>query len=116
MLKRLDKDLDWQDIKRKLEEVYSPIATEVHTASDLHHKQREDETLQEYIQNFIDLTEMAMGIDPAYITSRIIIFLFITNLYNKDIRRWAASEKTLNTLIHLGKHITAYFNWKSMRG
>ena len=47
MLKRLGNDLDWHEIKRKLEEVYSAIATEVHTASDLHHKQRTDETLQE---------------------------------------------------------------------
>ena len=39
MLKRLGNDLDLQDIKRKLEEVYSPIATKVHATSDLHHKQ-----------------------------------------------------------------------------
>ena len=29
----------WPDIKKRLEEVYSPIATEVHGASDLHRKQ-----------------------------------------------------------------------------
>ena len=39
MLKRLGNDLDWNEIKRKLEEVCSPIATEVHTTSNLHHKQ-----------------------------------------------------------------------------
>ena len=55
-------------------------------ASDLHHKQRPDETLQEYIQNFTDLTEKAMGIDPGKITKHVIIFLFTKNLYNKDIR------------------------------
>ena len=32
-------DLSCQDIKKKLEEVYSPIVTEVHAASDLHRKQ-----------------------------------------------------------------------------
>ena len=32
---------------------------EVHTASDLHRKQWPDETLHEYIQNFMDLTEKA---------------------------------------------------------
>ena len=37
MLKRLGNNLDWQDIKEKLEE-YSPIATEVHAASELHCK------------------------------------------------------------------------------
>ena len=87
MLKRLGIDLDWHEIKMKLEEVYSPIAMEVHTASKLHHKWRPDETLHEYIQNFTDLTEKAMGTDPSNITNRVIIFLFIKNLYNKDIRR-----------------------------
>ena len=38
MLKRLGNDLDWHE-KKKLEEVCSPIATEVHTASNLHCKQ-----------------------------------------------------------------------------
>ena len=31
MLKTIDKDRKWQDIKKKLEEVYSPIIMEVHT-------------------------------------------------------------------------------------
>ena len=87
MLKRLGNDLDWHDIKSKLEEVYSSIATEVHAASDLHYKQSPDKPLQEHIQHFMDLTEKAMGIDPANITNRVIIFLLIINLYNKDIRR-----------------------------
>ena len=29
-------DLSWQEIKWKLEEVYTPIASEVHPVSDLH--------------------------------------------------------------------------------
>ena len=39
MLKRLCNDLDWIEVKKKLEEMYSPIATEVHATSDLHLKQ-----------------------------------------------------------------------------
>ena len=66
--------------------MYSPIATEAHIASGLHRKQRPDKTLQEYIQDFTDLTEKAMGIEQANITNPVIIFLFIMNLYNKDIR------------------------------
>ena len=38
MLKRLGNDVDWHKIKRKLEEMYSPIATKVHVASDLYCK------------------------------------------------------------------------------
>ena len=62
------------------------MATEVHAASDLHHKQRPDKTLQEYTQTFTDLIEKGMGIDPANITNHVIIFLFIKHPYNKDIR------------------------------
>ena len=39
-----------------------------------------------------------MGIDSTNITYREIIFLFIKHLYNKDIRRWVAGTKTINTL------------------
>ena len=87
VLGRLGNELDLHDIKRKVEGVYSPIATEVHTASDLYCKQKPDKILQEYIQNFTNITEKAMGIDPANITNTVIIFLFIKNLYNKDRRR-----------------------------
>ena len=79
MLKRLCNNTDWQDIKRKLEYIYSPIATEVHAASDLHWKQRPDEALQENIQNFTDFTTKILGIDSTNITNHVIIFLFIQN-------------------------------------
>ena len=98
MLNRLGSNTDWQDIKKK-EEVYSPLTTEVHTASDLPQKQRPDETLQDVIQNFTDLTEKAMRIDLANITNHVIIFLFIKNLYNKDIRLQVAGAKTISTLV-----------------
>ena len=78
--------------------MYSPIAMEVHAASDLQRKQRPEETVQEYIKNFTDLTEKAMAIDPCNITNHVIIFLFIKNLYNKDIRLWVAGAKTISTL------------------
>ena len=85
MLKRIRNDLGWQDIKRQLE-VYSLISMEVHAASDLHRKLQPDETLQEYIQNFTDLTEKAMDVDHVNITNRVGISLFIRNLYNQDIQ------------------------------
>ena len=48
-----------------------------------------------------------MGVDPANIPNRVIIFLFIKNLYNKDIRRRVAGAKIINTLadaFKLGHH------------
>ena len=38
MLKRMGNDLSWQEIKWKLEGVYSKIATEVDTVSNSHRK------------------------------------------------------------------------------
>ena len=38
-----------------------------------------------------------MGVDPVNITNRVIIFLFMKNIYNKDRRR-VAGTKTINTL------------------
>ena len=67
--------------------MYSAIGTQVHAASNLHHKQWPDKMLQEYIQKFPDLTDITLGTDPTNITNRVIIFLFIKNLYNKDIQR-----------------------------
>ena len=49
------------------------------------------------MQNFTDLTEKAMGVDPANITNTVIIFLSIQNLYTKDISRRVASAKVINT-------------------
>ena len=81
MLTRMGNDLSWQEIKKKLEEVYSPIAIEVHTASDLHRKQWPDKTLQEYVQNFTDLTKKDVGADPANIMNKVIIFQFFKNTF-----------------------------------
>ena len=57
VLKRTCNNVTWQDIERKLEDVYASIPMEGHTVRDLHRKQRPDEILQEYIHHFTDLTE-----------------------------------------------------------
>ena len=76
-----------------------PIATEVHAASDLHRKQRPDETLQEYILNFMDLTEKGMEIDPAKITNHVIIFLFIKKLVqqmHQTVSSWCKGHQYIS--------------------
>ena len=65
--------------------MYSVIAIEVYDVSDLHCKQRPDESLQENIQNFTSSTEKAMGTYPANITNREIIFLFVKNYITKTL-------------------------------
>ena len=81
----------------KMEDVNSPIATEVCTASDLHRKQWMDE-LYKNTYKIHRLIEKVMGIDPANITNQVIIFLFIKNLYNKDTW-WVVGAKTINVLV-----------------
>ena len=39
-----------------------------------------------------------MAVDQGNIMKRVIIFLFIMNLYNKDIRRRVASAKVINII------------------
>ena len=91
-------DRSWPEIKKELEEVYSPFVTEVHAASDPHGNHQTDKTLKEYTQKFTDLTEKALGVDPANIMNSVINFLLIKNLCNKDIKRRVAGVKCINTL------------------
>ena len=53
--------------------------------------------IQEYVQNCTDI-EKAIGVDPANITNRVPIFLFIKNLYNRNIRKRVAGAKVVNSL------------------
>ena len=64
----------------KIRRSVSPIAMGGCAANDLHRKQWPDETLQECFQNFTDLTEKAMGVDPANITNRVI--------HQKSLQLW----------------------------
>ena len=97
MLKRLDNDLDWYEMRGKLEEVYSPIATKVSLLVTYTINRGRQNFAQIHL-NVTDLTEKAMGTDPAIVTNRVIIFLFIKNLFNKNIRRRVAGTKAINTL------------------
>ena len=49
-------------------------------------------------RNSTDITEKAMGVDLVNIINWVMIFLFIKNLYNKDIRRRVVGMKVINTL------------------
>ena len=88
---------NWPEVRKKLEEVYSPIATEVWVTSDFY-KNNSLMRHCEYIHSFTYLTENVVGVDPANITNRVIISLFIKNIYNKDIRRRVARAKAIITL------------------
>ena len=53
---------------------------------------------EKYIQKFTDLTEKAMSADPSHITNRVIIFLFIKDLYNHNIQKWISGAKMVNSI------------------
>ena len=50
-----------------------------------------------------------MGIDPANILNKVIIFLLLKNLHNKDIRRWVA-RLAHHSLLKLKKYERLVYN------
>ena len=95
-------------LKRKLQEVYSLVATDVHMATDLLRKQCTDELLQDYIAYWIEICHQRMNHNPTTTDNKLMIILFIKNLYNKDIRQRVAGVKNFNTLLDAFK--TAQWN------
>ena len=57
-------------------------------------KQKADETLQDYIQYFIDQTEIALGHHPIDVTEYIYYVLFSEGLYNSHLKRKVQGEIT----------------------
>ena len=55
------------DLKQKLQEEYSMVATEYHAATDLLKKQRPSESLQDYIVYWTELCQCIMKIDSSTI-------------------------------------------------
>ena len=49
MISQCPKETLWDDLKCKLQEVYSMVATDYHAATELLRKQRPNESLQDYI-------------------------------------------------------------------
>ena len=76
----------WSELKRKLQEVYSLVATDVHAARDLLRKWHPDELLQDCIAYWTETCHRSMKHDLMNIDNKLVVILFIKNLYNKDIR------------------------------
>ena len=76
----------WSELKRRLQEAYSFVETDVHAATDLLRKQHADGLLQDYITYWTEMCHRSMKCDPTNIDKKLAIVLFIKNLYNKDIR------------------------------
>ena len=89
----------WSELNRILQEVYSFVATNVHVTTDLLRKQCADELLQDNISYWTEMCHRSMKHDLTNIDNKLVIVLFITNLYNKDISHRVAGAKNVNTLL-----------------
>ena len=62
----------WDAVKKRLCQVFSPVATKEHAATQIHSRlQAANETLQEYMQRFTDLVIQATGADPTSVTCQV---------------------------------------------
>ena len=67
----------WSKLKRRLQEVYSFVATDIQVATDLLRKQCANELLQDYIAYWTEMCHRSMKHDPANIHNKLVIVLFI---------------------------------------
>ena len=96
MISQTPSNTAWSKLKNRLQEVYSLVATDVHVATDLLlRKQHTDELLQDYIAFWTEMCHRSMKCDPMNIDNKLVIVLFIKNLYNNDIRHRVAGAKML---------------------
>ena len=75
------------------------VAMEYHSATDLLRKQRPNESLQDYIAYWMEMCHLSMKMDLSMINNKLVIVLFIKNMYNKEICRRLAGAKNINTLL-----------------
>ena len=91
----------WDAVKKRLCQVFSPVATQMHVATKNHSTpESASETLQKYIHQFIDLVTLATGQDPTSITCQVIIVSFIRQCFNKEIKKQVTETKNIQTLKH----------------
>ena len=79
------------------------VATDYHAATDLQRKQRPNESLQDYIVYWMEMCHHSIKMDPSTIKNKLVIGLFVTNMYNKEIHRGVAGAKNINTLLNAFK-------------
>ena len=81
MISQCPNKTPWDDMKCKLQEVYSVVAMEYHAVTDLLRKQRPNESLQDYIVYWTEMCHNSMKMDPSTIKDKLVIVLFVKNMY-----------------------------------
>ena len=83
-------------VKRRLCQVFSPVATKIHAATQIHSRpQTADETSQEHNQRFTELVRHATRADSTSVTCQVTIILFIKHLFSTEIKKQSAGIKAL---------------------
>ena len=75
------------------------VAKDYHAAIDLLRKQRPNESLQDYFTYWTEMCHCSMKMDPSTINNKLVIILFVKNMYSKEICRTVAGAKNINTLL-----------------
>ena len=105
MILQCPNETPWDNLKHKLQEVYSMVVTEYHTATNLLRKRRPKESLKDYIAYWMEMCHHSIKMDPSVINNKLVIILFIKNMYNKEICRRVAGAKNINTLLDAFKSV-----------
>ena len=80
--------MTWEAVKKRQCQVLSPVGTKQHAATQIHSRlQSANETLQQHIQEFIDLVIHSSGTDSTSVTCQVIIILLIWYLFNKEVKK-----------------------------
>ena len=77
MISQTPSNAAWSELKRKLQEVYSLVATGIGAATQLLRKQHAVESLQDYIVCWTEMCHRSMKHDQANIDNKLMIVLFI---------------------------------------
>ena len=79
MISQTPSNTAWRELKRKLQEVYSLVVTDVHAATDLLRKQHANESLQDYITYWTEMCHRSMKHNLMNIDNKLVIVLFMNN-------------------------------------
>ena len=109
-LPRVERSKPWDSIKKMLQEAHAPYPVKLSAVTNMFRKQKADETLQDYIQYFIDQTETALGHHPIDMTKYIYYVLFSQGLYNSHLKRKVQEATYIKCLNDAFKIAQYYLN------
>ena len=90
MISQCPKGTLWDDLKLKLQLVYLMVAMDYHTAMTYGENKDPMSHLQDYIAYWTEMCQLSMKRDPSTTNNKLVIILFVKNIYDKEIHRRVA--------------------------